>query len=268
MAAVMTGRRRGPGEAHRPRSGDETPWGRLARECVILAIVVLTPGVRLALIALVGACASLGACAFEVSYDGSRYACTQPSECPEGFTCGASGFCGPMTGELPPDAALPPPDAPVAPPPDAPVAPPDAALPPPPDANVCEGGVSQTQDPETGHCYALFTSATTWAGARTACQAWGGDLAKLTSAPEAALASSLVTGNVIDAWLGGTDAQQEMTWRWFDGTLVTFANWRMGEPNDGGGQSGPEDCMIIELDMGGTWDDRPCGSTYPYVCER
>ena len=49
-----------------------------------------------------------------------------------------------------------------------------------------------------------------------------------------------------------------------------------GEPNDG--NDGPdgvaEDCMIIEGDQGGTWDDRPCDPTqvatagsYAYVCQ-
>lgn len=27
-----------------------------------------------------------------------------------------------------------------------------------------------------------------------------------------------------------------------------------------------EDCMILEADNGGTWDDRSCRTAYPYFC--
>jgi hypothetical protein len=53
---------------------------------------------------------------------------------------------------------------------------------------------------------------------------------------------------------------------------MTYTFWRQSplEPNDGGdGPAGvAEDCMIVEGDTGASWDDRPCTTAFPYICER
>jgi len=89
-------------------------------------------------------------------------------------------------------------------------------------------------------------------------------LAAVRSDPSNAVVQSLVVGKV--SWLGATDAVTEGTFLWPDGSDLTgYDNFRSGVPNNGGGQ-GQEDCLVIEGNNGGSWDDRPCGNTFAYVC--
>lgn len=145
---------------------------------------------------------------------------------------------------------------------DAPI--PDAA--PAPDAAPCVEGNVNVFDPDTGTCYMYFSTTVPWEVALGACGTVGADvhLAVITSAEENALVASVLAG-VDDVWLGGSDRMVEMTWVWVTGeSILGYDNWRDGEPNDAAG----EDCMIMELDTAGTWDDRGCDNLYGYFCER
>ncbi len=144
------------------------------------------------------------------------------------------------------DASLPVPDAPL------------------PDAQVCDDGDVNVEDPGTGHCYMLFQTIQTWADASAACAAIGPTthLAVITTPEENALISPMA--GLLDVWVGSTDAAIEMTWVWVNAEPFVWDNWRDGEPNDANG----EDCMILEGELNGSWDDRDCGNTYAYVCER
>jgi hypothetical protein len=154
--------------------------------------------------------------------------------------------------------------------PDAPDARPDA-----PDARVppdagppCVEGDAQIQDPGTGACYMLFTAVADWFDARDACANLdpSAHLATLTSFDEHVLVLGLTVG--FEAWLGATDAALEGEFVWVTGDLVEFAAWAANEPNNGG--TNGEDCaMLINAgNRAGTWDDRGCGASLPYVCER
>ena len=149
----------------------------------------------------------------------------------------------------------------------------DAVIDAAPDALPCTGGDAHAQD--GGACYEVFlATASTWAEARAACQVRGGDLARIDSLAENNIITPLV-GLIDGAWLGGSDVATEMQWVWPDGGGLTYNKWRTGEPNNGNGNF-QEDCMILEGDNDGTWDDRPCApdplagvpGEYPYVCER
>jgi hypothetical protein len=147
---------------------------------------------------------------------------------------------------------------------------PRADAPPPPDARPCTGGDARAQDPATGTCYVYVHATATWEQARDACVTLGGHLATPTSAPENALVTGLPIdpATLPDVWLGGTDADEEGTWVWITGEPWDYENWRTGEPNDGASPDVSENCLILEADTDGTWDDRPCQRAYPYLCER
>lgn len=139
----------------------------------------------------------------------------------------------------------------------------------PPDALVCAGGDARATDPATGHCYIYVSTPGTWDAGVSACDALGGTLATATSASEVAILTGLPTmpATVPDVWLGGTDLATEGTWLWVTPEVMTYTNWRTGEPNNGGTSGIPENCMVIESDTAGTWDDRPCTRSYPALCE-
>lgn len=66
-------------------------------------------------------------------------------------------------------------------------------------------------------------------------------------------------------WIGGSDQINENDFIWSkSGNSVNLTQWSPNEPND---YQGNEDC--IEMDaLHGKWNDMPCGSTYPFICEK
>jgi hypothetical protein len=156
---------------------------------------------------------------------------------------------------------------------------------PAPDAEVpvelpeCTGGDDRVQDEDSGDCYLYFQTAQTWADAQAACEALDARLAFIGSVEENLLIGTITPAEagLQDIWVGGTDSAKEAEWRWLaagpiyydGGVAVGYVNWRTGEPNN---SAGVEHCMILERDTpneeGPTWDDRDCGSVYPYMCER
>jgi hypothetical protein len=143
----------------------------------------------------------------------------------------------------------------------------DAAVPdaPPPDAAAqlpCVEGDINAEDPGTGRCYMVFTTARTWANAAADCESLDGDahLATILDAGE----SAFVTNLLIDrSWIGLNDIDQEGTFVWVTGDPLDFELWVPGEPNN----SGNEDCAEIRFDNG-EWNDEGCGDSRHYVCER
>jgi hypothetical protein len=149
----------------------------------------------------------------------------------------------------------------------------DAAIdgPPPVDARPCTGGDSHVQDPG-GTCFLLLAGPKERAAAEADCIALGGHLATIRNASENATVAGLVASTA-SAFLGANDLATEGAFLWPDGSAVTYTNWRMGEPNNGGaGATYQEDCAVIQGLLAGVWDDRPCApppagtGSYAYVC--
>lgn len=140
---------------------------------------------------------------------------------------------------------------------------------PPPDARSCAGGDAQVVDPSNGHCLLYVAAITTWSLAQADCVARGGSLAAISSAAENGIVTGLPTtpATLPDVWIGLTDTAVEGTFTWVTGEALAYTNWRTGEPNNGGTSGMQEDCAVLEADTAGTWDDRPCGRQYPYICE-
>jgi hypothetical protein len=162
--------------------------------------------------------------------------------------------------------------------PDATVADPPDAEPPLPDALVlpaCTEGAMRLLGGPDNHCYMLFTGALQYTQARDACAALvpPAHLVVSTSQEENDYFAPLVNRVPPDHLMGGNDLTTEGTFLWITGEPMTYVHWRttpVAEPNDGGDGPGgvAEDCMIVEGDTGATWDDRPCTTAFPYVCER
>jgi hypothetical protein len=171
---------------------------------------------------------------------------------------------------------------------DAPI---DAAMIDAPVMPACNGS-NQAQS-GSGACFTFNATPLDWAAAGSACAAaaGGGHLAIINSGSDNALVFGLV-GSATIAFLGGDEIANPGTWLWVDGTHFwngvsggsavsgVFAHFGSGEPNNGGGKF-LEQCLTMRGDLGGVWDDRPCGSetndtgasgqdavVNPYVCER
>jgi hypothetical protein len=174
----------------------------------------------------------------------------------------ASAGCGASVDANPEDPL----DAPItadAPPPpiDAPIA---------PDTRICAGG-DASMSAADGSCIVLFNQPLAFADARTACTAFGSQLAIIDSAERDLTARALAGG--LDVFIGLTDQAQENLFKWVDGSPMVFSNFAAGEPNDANGAF-PEDCIIVNGPRDGLWDDRPCApdptttapGVYPYLC--
>jgi len=76
-------------------------------------------------------------------------------------------------------------------------------------------------------------------------------------------------------WLGGTDKDEEGTWKWADGSPFEFTNWLWGEPNNwiGNGPREDEDCMYMETFLRlnrtedrGKWNELRCDKKLHFLC--
>ncbi len=143
--------------------------------------------------------------------------------------------------------------------------PPDAA-PPAFDGACGEADSDAHISTSDGTCYEYFFNGASWTGAQSKCAALGGELATIGDDGTNGILASLVPTAFPTAWIGGTDEASEGSWSW-GGTAMSFTNWRSGEPNNGGGGAA-ENCLMIESNLGGTWDDRPCATTTSYICQR
>ena len=116
------------------------------------------------------------------------------------------------------------------------------------------------------HVYQLCTTAASWPTARDACRADGYELVTLNDSAENTfvdgVADTYTTGKW---WTGFNDRASEGSWVWVSGQASTYAPWAAGEPNNGGGD---EDCgQINRFHPALTWNDEPCSTPFPYICE-
>lgn len=135
-------------------------------------------------------------------------------------------------------------------------------------------GEGRSQGPNGG-CFALLSTALPWAEARERCQAVGEDW-DLAVPRDAALNAFLATLISDEAWIGGTDQNEEEVWRWVDDGSIfwqgdeagaapegAYANWNPTEPN-GGGNS---DCLRLVVRVGNEWADLECEMPRSALCE-
>lgn len=132
------------------------------------------------------------------------------------------------------------------------------------------------------YAYRVFDTPARYATARAQCEALGATLLTLHDADTARVLHAFADKRTY--WLGlrmdaggvadGTGADGDDL-AWPDGTLVDFAPWLPGEPNNHGGN---EHCVAVNYrdpakPTGGCaacWNDCPCGNGQrrPYICQR
>uniref|UniRef100_A0AAY5KVN8 C-type lectin domain-containing protein n=1 Tax=Esox lucius TaxID=8010 RepID=A0AAY5KVN8_ESOLU len=112
--------------------------------------------------------------------------------------------------------------------------------------------------------YFLSTEQKTWYESRQDCQRRNADLVIINSEEE----QIFLFGLKLRSWIGLTDKDEQGTWKWVNGTVLTKGYWHSGQPDNFQNQ---EDCAEIyygEDNPVETWNDLSCGATLNWICEK
>ena len=135
------------------------------------------------------------------------------------------------------------------------------------DGTVCTGCGQGEFD---GHTYQFCTGFPIgWNDAAALCSLVGYYLVTVNNEPEDDFIEDHVTTSLVGAWWIGYNDQgfgNEGNYEWAGGNGSGYENWAAGEPNNAGGFGG-EDCVEKRGEFGWEWNDIPCNTNSPYVCE-
>lgn len=117
--------------------------------------------------------------------------------------------------------------------------------------------------------YMFCVTEVTHAVAREECEDAGGHLASIHSLAQhdwfVQVGGGLGRG---EWWIGLSDASEEGTFVWDDGTPLDYTNWNTDEPNDLGGavdcEECGEDCGEVAWQ---SWNDLQCSRLIGYICD-
>uniref|UniRef100_UPI0037E81022 C-type lectin domain family 4 member E-like isoform X1 n=1 Tax=Semicossyphus pulcher TaxID=241346 RepID=UPI0037E81022 len=128
-------------------------------------------------------------------------------------------------------------------------------------------------------CYNFSTKKFLWSQSRAECEHQGGHLVKIDSRNEQAFLELKLRDKMDNAedkfWIGLTDAKDEGTWLWADGSPLnkSLTFWSGNEPDDWTGEDDDgEDCVRMG-EKGGAkdlknWFTKSCKIRHKHICER
>ncbi|XP_069116577.1 C-type mannose receptor 2-like isoform X1 [Argopecten irradians] len=125
-------------------------------------------------------------------------------------------------------------------------------------------------------CLYLITGKMSWNGANSNCHQHGGRLVQIQDQDKQDfIYHTLKAMHWGDwgVWIGATDHHSEGTWKWTDGTKLSYGYWHPGEGPTHGflfSKAGYEDCALMRLNDGGRWFDYDCGTIlyhHTSICE-
>ncbi|XP_063289941.1 pulmonary surfactant-associated protein D-like [Pelobates fuscus] len=102
----------------------------------------------------------------------------------------------------------------------------------------------------------------TYYDGKAICSSAGGQLASPTNAEENRAVLAVALQNKKNPFLGINDIQTEGSFRYPNGRIISYSNWKPGEPNN---VKGNEDC--VEMYDSGLWNDKNCGEKRLIICE-
>uniref|UniRef100_A0A3B3YF99 C-type lectin domain-containing protein n=2 Tax=Poecilia mexicana TaxID=48701 RepID=A0A3B3YF99_9TELE len=108
----------------------------------------------------------------------------------------------------------------------------------------------------------------TWADAEKNCLSMGANLASVHNEYEYHQVQNLIAAaghGPKKAWIGGSDAEQEKTWLWSDGSPMIYTNWCRGQPDN---WKDNQHCLQMNYSDAKCWDDMWCTHWNPSVCAK
>lgn len=111
-----------------------------------------------------------------------------------------------------------------------------------------------------GSHYYCSTFDATWPQAQAYCAQNGGNLAIINNANENAYLANQLT--IQSAYIGLSDAASEGTFKWVDGSGLSYTNWYAGQPNN---YNNAQD--YVELLNTGQWNDQYNSSALEFIME-
>ncbi|KAM4560989.1 C-type lectin domain family 10 member A-like isoform 2-T2 [Fundulus diaphanus] len=114
-------------------------------------------------------------------------------------------------------------------------------------------------------CYQSFGPGS-WDEGREDCARKGGDLVVIDDPEEQTFVSTFAKSPL---WIGLSDKETEGSWKWVDGTSLSFTYWAKTQPDgDINTLRGDEDCVLISSYDGLFWHDFPCSLSMHWICEK
>jgi len=111
----------------------------------------------------------------------------------------------------------------------------------------------------------VYPTEVTWDLAKGGCEGWrllGYGTLVIDDDDET---HSFLTAQGKEVWMGGSDTAREGVWKWVNGVGINErdAKWYGGGPNN----DNEQDCMVINWNTIGTWDDQSCSNKIMWACQ-
>lgn len=114
-------------------------------------------------------------------------------------------------------------------------------------------------------CYYFSTDLVEFAEGNNLCKIMSSNMIIINNQEEQQWVSKQMNG-MNYYWIGLSDTEEHNVWRWVDGTIAQYTNWKQGQPDNWKEERSTEDCA--GLADSALWNDFFCTDTNRVICEK